>query len=117
MEIDDMRDVGHLSEFPELNEIVGAIFKRQFLQVRLSNGQIVKASAFQPKNLWYVDHAGLRYVEQNPSTGSEYARRARSGIRIVWIIRKSDSQYLGRVDDDRVFAKPEFANGYQTQEE
>jgi hypothetical protein len=117
METGNMRDVGPLSEFPELSEIVGAIFNRQFLQVRLSNGQIIKASSFQPKNLWYVDHNGMRYVEQNPNSKSEYADRARSGARIIWVIRKSDNQYLGRVDGDRVFAKPEFANGYQTQEE
>ena len=108
-----MRDVGPLSEFPELSEIVGAIFNRQFLQVRLSNGQIIKAGAFQPKNLWYVDHAGMRYVEQNPNSKSEYADRAREGTRIVWVIRKSDSQYLGRVEGDRVFMKAEAANAWQ----
>jgi hypothetical protein len=102
----ELLDVGHLSEFPELNEIVGAIFKRQFLQVRLSNGQIVKASSFQPKNLWYVDHAGMRYVEQNPTTKSEYARRARAGAQIVWVIRKCDGAYLGCVEGDRVFSYP-----------
>jgi hypothetical protein len=55
----------------------------------------------------------MRYVEQNPNTKSEYADRARAGTRIVWVIRKSDSAYLGRVEDDRVFMKPGAENAYQ----
>jgi len=108
-----MRHVGHIRDFPELNEIVGLIFKRQFLQVRLSNGQLVKAKSFQPKNLWYVDMGDLRYVEQNPNTRSAYARRSQQGTQIVWVIRKSDNTYMGRIEDGEIYMKPFVETAYE----
>lgn len=101
-----MQDVGHLNQFPELNAIVWTIFRRQYLPVQLPDGNIIKAKCFSGKDLWYVDYEGSRYVEQNPKTGSSYAKKAQAGAKIVWVIRKGDGYYLGCVEGNRVFMKP-----------
>lgn len=43
------------------------------------------------------DIGNYRYVEQNPRTTSSWAKEARQGKRILWVIRRSDNKYLGRV--------------------
>jgi len=46
---------------------------------------------------------GVSYIEQNPDTASSFARRARMGAKIMWIIRGSN--YEGYVEDGKAFRK------------
>jgi hypothetical protein len=38
------------------------------------------------------------FIEQNPRTGSIWAARANAGAKIMWIIKRSNRKYVGRVD-------------------
>lgn len=56
---------------------------------------------FARSGLRYVNlKAGAVLVEQNPKTRSEWARLAKEGHRIAWVLR--DGEYLARVVDGEV---------------
>ncbi len=59
-------------------------------------------SKFAPSGLRYVklDSHGTNLIEQNPDKKSEWARLAREGKRIAWVMR--DGKYLARVVDGKV---------------
>lgn len=46
----------------------------------------------------YVDLFGYRYIEQNRNKKSEWAKKAREGHKIMWIIK--GRRYLARIMDD-----------------
>ncbi len=46
-----------------------------------------------------VDYQGYRYLTQNPKTGSTYARMARTGRRISWVIDLASNQWIARIID------------------
>ena len=98
------QDLGSVNQYPELSLIHNAIFQRIHAFV-LSGERTVYTKRFKGGTLYAVDLDGLRYVEQNPNTRSAYADRARSGARILWIIRKSDGEYLGYVEAGTVYKK------------
>jgi hypothetical protein len=75
-------------------EAIAAAFEKLF-----GGGRGVRR--FQRSGLRYmklVDDAIL--VEQNPEKSSEWARRAREGARIAWVLR--DGEYLARVIEGEV---------------
>jgi hypothetical protein len=56
---------------------------------------------FARSGLRYVNlKEGAVLVEQNPKTRSEWAKLAREGHRIAWVLR--DGEYLARVVDGEV---------------
>jgi hypothetical protein len=56
---------------------------------------------FARSGLRYVRLAGgASLIEQNPKKRSEWARLARSGHRVAWVMR--DGEYLARVVDGEV---------------
>ena len=58
-------------------------------------------SRFPRSNLRFVNLTeGALLIEQNPKKSSEWAKRARQGQRIAWVMR--DGQYLARVVDGEV---------------
>lgn len=42
------------------------------------------------------------YLEQNPFSGSKYAKMAQEGAKILWIIHTKTGKYVGKVMDGRV---------------
>lgn len=99
--------VGPVSKFPELCQIWQGIVNKQ--QYWAFSGCAKPVGHFAAKNLYYVDHDGVRYVEQNPHTSSPYASRARQGAQIVWCIRLSDNQYLGYIENGEVYMQQQVA--------
>jgi hypothetical protein len=57
----------------------------------------VQATAFKGGHLKAATFNGLTFVEQNPNTGSNYATMAKTGSKIMWVIR--GGTYLGKVID------------------
>lgn len=56
---------------------------------------------FQQSGVRYVElPAGAILVEQNPKKRSEWARLARGGHRVAWLMR--DGKYLARIVDGAV---------------
>jgi len=102
-----MQELGAVSRFPELCQIYQAIVNKQ--KFWAFGGQAREVGLFHEKNLRYVDHNGIRYVEQNPNSQSAYADRARRGAKIVWCIRLSDNQYVGRIENGVVYKAPQVA--------
>lgn len=113
-----MRHVGQLKKFPELAAIAEAIFAHK-ARFETPDGTSLTTRVFK-KTLYAVDHGCFRYVEQNPNTYTDYARRAQEGIQILWVARThrkimdaaEQVQYVpcsegwcGRVDDGEVFMK------------
>ena len=96
-----MQAVGNISQFPELRQIYQAICNRQ--KYWAFDGKKHQVGWFRNKNLYYVDHNGKRYVEQNPASSSVYAKRAQEGVKIVWVIRLEDNKYLGRIEKGVVY--------------
>lgn len=97
------RNRGSLSQSPELQAICGAIFAKQ-MYFSLPSGKRLRTKLFK-RELFAVDHQGLRYVEQNLKTGSPYAARARAGARIVWVIRPATNEWLGYIEDGTIWMK------------
>ncbi len=111
-----MRSLGNVDQFPTLRAIyegiinatqtnVGGMLITLPANAGTALGEILVVKRFQAKKLNYVDHQGVRYVEQNPNSSSAYAKRARAGAQIVWSIRLRDNQYLGYVENGEVFMK------------
>ena len=45
----------------------------------------------------------VRIIEQNPNKGSEYAKMARAGSKIAWIINRDTDQFTGRIQDGKFY--------------
>jgi hypothetical protein len=60
-----------------------------------------RVKRFRRSGLRYVDLGGdTVLVEQNPEKSSEWAKAAREGKRIAWVLR--EGEYLARVVDGEV---------------
>jgi len=94
---------GRLEEFPILQKIANAIFQNQ-ASVEL-NGERVYTKRMANNTISGLDHKGIRYVEQNPASGSPYGLRAREGEKIIWVILNKGG-YIGRIQNDIVFKDP-----------
>ena len=100
-----MQDIGPLSSSRQLSAIIDLLWLSVERKCALTVGRI-ETARFRAKNLWHVDHQGLRYIQQNPRSNSVYAKRAQDGAKIVWVIRLRDNQYIGCVDEGRIWRKP-----------
>lgn len=98
-----MNNLGNVSQFPELTQIYQAVVNHQ--SDWTFNGKKQNTQIFKNKNLYYIDHNGVRYVEQNKNSNSAYAQRVRTGAKIIWVIRLSDNCYLGRIENNVVYHK------------
>lgn len=98
--------LGDVSKFKELDAIYRAITNHDAVAVLPSGAKVRTKIMGHPRKLFAIDHAGIRYVEQNPATTSQYALRARRGAKIIWIIRLKSNQYMGYIEDGQVFQKP-----------
>lgn len=103
-----MKLVGHVSQWKELHAIWLAVMLHKN-QTELPDGTRIFTRRFKNGKLFGIDHAGKRYIEQNPETHSAYAERARRGSKIMWIIDLSTNQYLGRIDEEQVFMQEHLA--------
>lgn len=105
-----MKHIGTTDDYPYLKAIFHAITSGQEGDV-VGVQPAVKVGRYRNKNLRYVEYQSdpvqplLLFVEQNPNTNSAYAARARQGAKIVWVIRKHDNEYLGRIEDGQVYRK------------
>ncbi len=94
---------GHLEDFPILKRIANAIFQRE-TWVEL-DGERVYTKRMANNTITGLDYKGVRYVEQNPASGSQYALRARDGDRIIWVMQNPGG-YIGRIDNNVVWKDP-----------
>jgi len=51
----------------------------------------------------FVDYKNFRFMEQNKNKNSEYAKRAKEGKHITWIMPKHQSGSWMRIEDDTLF--------------
>ena len=104
-----MKKIGTIKDYPQLKRIYEAIFQNTKSQFTIKNFK---------EGLKAIDHGGLRYVQQNPNTGSKFAAQARNGSKIIWVIRTHNkitdaagrkflvpcnNQYVGRIQDGDVY--------------
>lgn len=99
-----MELIGKVENFKDLEAIYQAVTTGKAGDIIPIEGK-PKVGFFVSKKLRFVDHAGVRYVEQNPQSSSVYAQRARQGAKIVWVIRLKGDVYLGRIEDGNVYQK------------
>jgi hypothetical protein len=97
---------GMLEEYPILNQIANAIFSPTAKHVDL-NGERVYLKQMANNTIKGLDYKGLRYVEQNPASGSPYALKAQAGEKIIWVIQGS---YIGRIENGVVWKDPKHVS-------
>jgi hypothetical protein len=69
------------------------VFANQKLEVKKTKGGL----------RFYKLGNKLIFIEQNPLTKSEFAKRSRAGSEIAWLIDTKKNKYLKRIDNGRVF--------------
>ncbi len=94
---------GRLEDFPILNKISNAIFQKA-AHVDI-DGERIYTKPMSNNTIVGLDHKGVRYVEQNPASGSQYAVRARSGEKIIWVMQNPGG-YIGRIENGVVWKDP-----------
>jgi len=62
-----------------------------------SNDESVKR--FKKSNLRFIEQEPHRFVEQNPDKPSSYAKLARTGHKIMWVINYKTNKYIAKVVD------------------
>ena len=99
--------LGDTGKFPLIHAINFAIIHKQEHAVLPSGAKVRTRIMGHPHKLYAIDYDGIRYVAQNLSTNSQFARRARGGAQIVWAIRLRDNQYIGFIEDGKIYKKRE----------
>lgn len=102
--------IGPVAEFDQLSAIYQAVCGRlHWFWLPISEG---KRERHRTKTMGAThpvvvfDHEFLRYIEQSPETGSEFAKRVREdGARIVWVVNTRTKKYIGRVEDGVVYMR------------
>lgn len=97
--------LGDTSKFPLIHAINSAIIHKEAHVVLPSGAKVRMKVMGHPRKLYAIDHEGIRYVEQNQATNSQFALRARRGAKIVWVIRLKDNQYVGFIEDGVAYKK------------
>ncbi|TFF86873.1 MAG: hypothetical protein EU551_00385 [Promethearchaeota archaeon] len=64
--------------------------------VEIDNEKIM-IKTFSGSGLRYADYSDYRLIEQNPNKSSHWAKKARNGHEITWILEGND--YIGQVYD------------------
>jgi hypothetical protein len=54
----------------------------------------IKIKTFSNNGLRYADYLKYRLIEQNPNKNSHWAKKARNGHKITWILKGND--YIGQ---------------------
>lgn len=80
-------------------ELPDACFNLIFNRLAFSwKGKIYsKVSTFKGGLVPYIDIGDFRYIAQNPNKMSDWGQMSRDGYKILWIIRKSDNKWMGRM--------------------
>jgi hypothetical protein len=87
-----MRWTNNPQDLPEL--CFKAIFRNEQFSYK---GMWQAKTTTSQKKLKCVHIGDFLYIEQNPRTGSDSARKARGGSEIMWIIHKPTGKYVCRV--------------------
>ena len=61
-----------------------------------------KAQSFKGGLVPYIDIGDWRYISQNSQKEGKWGEMARKGRQIMWIIRKSDNKWMGRMVDGQL---------------
>ena len=107
-----MDSIGPVSKYPDLAAIYEAVTSHRHYYTtiqptpRTAAGTRVFTRSFAGGKVIGLDHEGLRYVEQNVCTNSQFAAKAREGAKIMWVIDLRTNHYLGRVEDGVVYLNP-----------
>ena len=96
---------GIVENYPEVAAAFKAVTRGEVGEQIIELEGMPRLRQFTTSRVRYIDHEGLRYIEQNPRSSSEYARRARNGAKIMWVIRTRDDRWLGYVEDGKVYLK------------
>lgn len=100
--------LGDTRKFPLIHAINSAIIHKEAQAVLPSGAKVRIKLMGHPRKLYAIDYEGLRYVDQNPATNSQFALRVRRGAKIVWVIRLRDNQYTGYIENGQIFKKKEI---------
>jgi hypothetical protein len=80
-------------KLPNSEEIL-AVYEKLF-------GEGKSVHTFKASGVRYIELPGdLRLIEQNPNKESHWAKQAREGHKIAWVMK--DGDYLARVVDGKV---------------
>jgi len=71
-------------------------------KVILRNNTTIKRSN-KNINISCFETKRFLFLEQNQNKDSQYGRRAKNGSRIMWVIRKEDNTYIGRVENGTLY--------------
>ena len=74
------------------------------------NGRTVHVAKTPSKGLRIAQFNGLKAIEQNPDTSSEWASEARMGKQVIQFLDK-DGRYLGNTVDGKVTIYPRRSDG------
>lgn len=101
-----MKLIGAVEQYPALQAIYEALTSgKRGDEIDVGLPTKLRVGFFNHSQCRYVDMGAHRYVEQNKSTRSQYAARARKGAKIVWVIRLRDNRYMGCIEDGSIFEK------------
>lgn len=77
----------------EVQTVALEMFKKLFAK---DNTEVKR---FKTNKLKYLEQGDLRFIEQNPDKPSTYAKMAREGHQVMWVINYKTNKYLARVVD------------------
>lgn len=66
--------------------------------IKLFNGA-PEIKRFSKSNLRYLEEGAHRFVEQNPNKPSKYAKMAKEGHKVMWVINYRTDKYVAVVID------------------
>ena len=102
--------MGTLSDFPLLQRIEIALFSNPPATNIVIKGKTHHFHRLVRGTIGGLNYRGYLYLQQNPRSGSSYARRAcpPTNHRIIWVIRlrEGGDEYVGRIDEGIVWGKP-----------
>lgn len=67
-------------------------------KIVLRDGTVIKRS-YKGRNIAYFETKRFLFIEQNKDKNSKSGERTRLGSKLMWIIRKEDGSYIGRVEN------------------
>ena len=87
---DDIEDIERIARI-----VYDAIFQgRPTVEI---DGEVYSVKRTSKSKVRFIEHDGLTFMEQNPLKSSTWAKEAREGHQIMWVMR--ERQYLARIRD------------------